>query len=96
MPPPSRCECREGFEGETCEVNVDDCASSPCLNGGSCRDEVGTFVCSCPSGWTGERCEEDVGYCDSDPCENDAECVDLFQVCLIENSCFISFFGKIQ
>ncbi len=70
-------------------MNVDDCASSPCLNGGSCRDEVGTFVCSCPSGWTGERCEEDVGYCDSDPCENDAECVDLFQVCLIETSCFI-------
>ena len=34
------CECREGFTGELCQVNEDDCATSPCLNGGSCRDEV--------------------------------------------------------
>ena len=73
------CECRDGFIGETCETNVDDCASNPCMNGGSCRDEVGTYVCSCPSGWTGDRCELDIGYCDSEPCENDAQCVNLFQ-----------------
>ena len=74
------CECREGFVGEFCDNNVNDCASDPCMNGGSCSDQVGGYVCSCPSGWGGDRCEQDIGYCDSDPCENNAECINLFQV----------------
>lgn len=72
------CHCREGYTGSACEINIDDCASDPCLNGATCRDEVGGFKCMCPEGWTGVHCEVDVGMCQNHPCQNDAACVDLF------------------
>lgn len=71
--------CREGYSGEACENNIDDCATEPCLNGGTCRDEVGGFKCACQQGWAGDRCQKDIGTCTNLPCQNDAVCIDLFQ-----------------
>ena len=34
-----KCFCPAGFSGPRCEVNVDECASNPCYNGGECVDE---------------------------------------------------------
>jgi Notch-like protein len=45
-----KCTCRNGFIGEFCQTNVDDCASNPCMNGGRCNDEIGGFVCDCLKG----------------------------------------------
>ncbi|CAG9863735.1 unnamed protein product [Phyllotreta striolata] len=73
------CMCREGFTGDACQTNIDDCQSQPCLNGGSCRDEVGSYRCVCRPGWTGANCETDIGSCQSRPCQNDANCINLFQ-----------------
>lgn len=28
-----RCHCRRGFTGPRCEINVDECSSSPCFHG---------------------------------------------------------------
>ena len=36
---------------------VDECASSPCLNGGACVDGVAQYACDCGAGWIGELCE---------------------------------------
>ena len=73
------CKCRDGYEGERCQTNVDDCKTNPCRNGGQCQDLVGDFKCTCPIGWVGKRCEEDDKKCDPSTCENNALCVDLFQ-----------------
>ncbi|XP_078806362.1 basement membrane-specific heparan sulfate proteoglycan core protein isoform X21 [Oryzias latipes] len=50
-----QCLCRDGFEGERCEVVKYVCQSDrQCLNSGSCVDGM----CECAPGHTGLNCEE--------------------------------------
>ncbi len=51
------CLCAEGYEGSRCEQNIDDCASSPCKNEGTCTDLLNGFNCTCSDRFYGERCE---------------------------------------
>ncbi|KAK5608994.1 hypothetical protein CRENBAI_017686 [Crenichthys baileyi] len=43
----------------TCR-DFSECASSPCLNGGTCVDKVNKFSCVCAKGWAGETCQSPV------------------------------------
>lgn len=36
---------------------ADSCASSPCMNGGTCQRQASGFSCRCPRFYSGERCE---------------------------------------
>ncbi|KAG9342010.1 hypothetical protein JZ751_018328 [Albula glossodonta] len=40
--------------------SIDECASNPCLNGGTCVDEVNRFLCTCTKGWAGATCQTPV------------------------------------
>uniref|UniRef100_A0A8C6SGA2 Fibulin 7 n=1 Tax=Neogobius melanostomus TaxID=47308 RepID=A0A8C6SGA2_9GOBI len=40
----------------TCR-DINECASSPCLNGGTCVDEASQFSCVCAKGWAGVTCQ---------------------------------------
>ena len=52
-----RCVCQAGYSGQNCETNVNECASNPCQNGGSCSDRVNSYMCQCPDTHTGSNCE---------------------------------------
>ena len=34
----------------------DECSSNPCLNGGTCVDQVNGYLCNCTDAYTGPRC----------------------------------------
>ena len=63
-----RCVCMPGYMGDTCEVQVAPCASSPCAAGATCIElppPAGTavaantaFTCQCPLGRKGKTCQE--------------------------------------
>lgn len=56
------------YIGRDCETNIDECANSPCRNGGECVDLIGNFKCICPVGYSGSLCEEAKDHCTPSPC----------------------------
>ncbi|XP_078660964.1 uncharacterized protein LOC144905260 [Branchiostoma floridae x Branchiostoma belcheri] len=53
----SFCDCLNGYEGDLCNIDIDDCSSNPCQNGGVCSDGVNSYTCSCPAGFGGDNCQ---------------------------------------
>ncbi|XP_020628450.1 ryncolin-2-like [Orbicella faveolata] len=54
---PARCDMSK--------LDIDDCASHPCKNNGTCTDRVNGFNCSCAPGFNGTQCEISTGCADS-------------------------------
>ena len=38
-------------------LDINECKSSPCKNGGKCSDHVNRYTCSCAAGYNGVHCE---------------------------------------
>uniref|UniRef100_A0A8C8RY53 Protein eyes shut homolog n=1 Tax=Pelusios castaneus TaxID=367368 RepID=A0A8C8RY53_9SAUR len=62
--------------GNRCEVNIDECISAPCLNQGSCTDDINFYKCHCKRGFIGTNCETNVDECLPEPCLH-GRCVDF-------------------
>ena len=39
------------------KANIDECASTPCQNAGTCIDDVNQYSCDCIDGIIGTHCE---------------------------------------
>lgn len=54
------CHCSSNWTGNRCEMRINFCDSSPCLNNGVCRSLVGGYRCEClTSFYSGRHCEND-------------------------------------
>lgn len=48
------CVCVNGWSGDDCSENIDDCAFASCTPGSTCIDRVASFSCLCPEGKAGK------------------------------------------
>ncbi|KAH0630536.1 hypothetical protein JD844_013647 [Phrynosoma platyrhinos] len=81
------CQCRPGFEGHTCQYDVNECFgdTNPCLNGGQCINNMGSFRCVCPPNSSGPLCQYRLGHCSPEVCLHGGTCHDVderFHGCL--------------
>ena len=51
------CQCPPGYTGANCETAINNCATNPCLNGGTCVNGVNSYTCACPVGFGGTSFE---------------------------------------
>ncbi|XP_078685401.1 uncharacterized protein LOC144918448 isoform X7 [Branchiostoma floridae x Branchiostoma belcheri] len=73
-----RCECKPGYDGSAGNCrDIDECASNPCRNRGTCNNYVNYYNCSCRAGYYGYNCEyEDECVQRPNYCRNGATCRD--------------------
>ena len=70
------CECDPGFmlDAPNSCMEINECESNPCQNGGTCVDEVNSFSCVCVADYTGTNCTTSISDCSVTPCQNGGTC----------------------
>ncbi|XP_041043291.1 versican core protein-like [Carcharodon carcharias] len=69
-----------------CEANINDCASAPCQNKGTCIDAISGYSCICLKGFAGINCEHNVDECVSNPCLHGMSIGRLVHCCRTANA----------
>lgn len=87
------CQCPAGFDGPTCEIDIDECVNNMCVNG-ACKDLVNEYECVCNTGWIGKRCDMDKDECEDRPCQNGGICAQTEQPGNYNCTCTAEYKGK--
>lgn len=88
------CTCRPGYTGVDCELELSECDSNPCRNGGSCKDQEDGYHCLCPPGYYGLHCEHSTLSCADSPCFNGGSCRERNQGASYACECPPNFTGS--
>ncbi|KAH3712061.1 hypothetical protein DPMN_071738 [Dreissena polymorpha] len=81
------CRCEDDYdevEGRCIQVN--DCLNATCVNGGTCIDDIRSYICRCMKGYKGQSCdikENATSSCVPNPC--------LHGICVPDNGGYSSF-----
>ncbi|KAL4236418.1 hypothetical protein ACF0H5_004803 [Mactra antiquata] len=75
------CQCDNGWSGDDCSIDNDECATEPCLGFGiECRNTHGSFTCQCRSGYSQNETLQcsDIDECvEQSPPRCDQKCVNM-------------------
>ncbi|RWS30688.1 cubilin-like protein [Leptotrombidium deliense] len=63
------CDCMKGWQGQTCESDVDECeyflgTRDGCQNGAMCINTIGSYRCKCTADYRGVHCTDRHNDCD--------------------------------
>lgn len=67
-----RCNCKDGYTGENCQIPPDLCLGIDCGAHGICNKTTGR--CDCKDGYTGSRCQTPPDPCQNIDCGKHGEC----------------------
>jgi hypothetical protein len=67
--------CYDGFTGALCQIEIDECRSAPCQNGGTCiQPYPNLYTCLCTDKYEGPQCSILIDSCIGNSCRNGATC----------------------
>lgn len=55
-----QCQCKPGWMGKNCDIDVPDCGPHSCAPNAQCIDLTNKFYCKCPFDMTGEDCRKPI------------------------------------
>ncbi|RNA32190.1 protocadherin Fat 1 isoform X1 [Brachionus plicatilis] len=94
------CECFSNYAGSSCQINTLPCVSNPCLNNGTCVNNLAnkTFICHCQQDnngnylYFGKNCQNKVDVCANETCSKNGVCYDVNDKAKCK--CFSSYSGE--
>ena len=74
-----QCDCTNGWTGQSCQIDIDECSLGVCINSVNCTNTPGNYSCSCLPGFTGLDCSIDQDECTlSQPCKYNGTCFNTY------------------
>lgn len=87
------CKCEKFYSGQSCQVDLRPCSSKPCMNNGTCIQNLTSeiFSCNCGEFYEGVNCEIKKNVCQNETCSKNGNCKDFDNQ--PKCSCFSLFLG---
>ena len=76
------CECNNYFTGPSCQTDLRPCSSNPCMNNGTCIQNITdlsnpTYYCECDKFYEGSLCQNKIDLCKNQTCSKKGNCIEV-------------------